>query len=78
MKKSEITSILVVAFCLILYACEGNVEQKSTPYKLNGGVDVEIVIIDSCEYLLSGVGYSQMITHKGNCKFCAKRNSTHD
>lgn len=30
----------------------------------------EIVIIDSCEYLLK----RDMITHKGNCRFCKERN----
>jgi len=36
--------------------------------------DLYIIIIDSCEY----VGYlnqshGDLLTHKGNCKFCAKR-----
>lgn len=32
-----------------------------------------VITIDSCEYLLAGYDRSRMITHKGNCKFCAER-----
>lgn len=31
------------------------------------------VIYDSCEYVLSNA--VEMMAHKGNCKFCAKRDS---
>ena len=38
----------------------------------------QTIVIDSCEYLflVDGGGYNggQTITHKGNCKFCEKRN----
>ncbi len=35
----------------------------------------EIYEIDSCEYVVSNIGFnSAVITHKGNCKFCANRN----
>ena len=37
------------------------------------GYQISIIEFDSCQYLISGVGYSQMMTHKGNCKFCAER-----
>ena len=30
----------------------------------------DIVIIDSCEYLLN----RDMLAHKGNCRFCKERN----
>ena len=61
--------LVAVIFC----GCEGNVEQKSTPYRLSGGVDVEIVIIDSCEYIKINGGNATWGSHKGNCKFCAQR-----
>lgn len=33
----------------------------------------KIVVIDNCEYIMyHSYGY-ESITHKGNCKFCAKR-----
>lgn len=35
----------------------------------------EIYEIDSCEYVVSNIGFnSAVITHKGNCKFCVNRN----
>lgn len=36
----------------------------------------QIVVIDSCEYLIWRTTSSspQHSTHKGNCKFCAERN----
>ena len=37
--------------------------QDSKDYK------VEIIVIDSCEYLRE----YHMLTHKGNCKFCEER-----
>ena len=40
----------------------------------NGIRDIRLYVIDSCEY----IGYinafnSDVLTHKGNCKFCAER-----
>ena len=61
--------LVAVIFC----SCEGNVEQKSTAYRLSGGDAVEIVIIDSCEYIKTNSGNATWGSHKGNCKFCAKR-----
>ena len=43
----------------------------------NGGGSEEqftVITIDGCEYLLANYDRSRMITHKGNCKFCAERN----
>ena len=40
-------------------------------------IDLQVVVIDSCEYLIGyeytgyhGYGY---LSHKGNCKYCAER-----
>ena len=43
-----------------------------TAVKVNG-YQISIIEFDSCQYLISGAGNSQMMTHKGNCKFCAER-----
>jgi hypothetical protein len=34
---------------------------------------VQILTIDSCEYIWCKNGYGAGLTHKGNCKFCAER-----
>ena len=60
--------------CVILFGCEGNVETKSTPYIINGRCNVEIHVIDSCEYIRVCSGSRSWGSHKGNCKFCAERN----
>lgn len=40
-----------------------------------GNSYLSIIVIDSCEYVgYLGGTYSDFLTHKGNCKFCAKRN----
>jgi len=39
----------------------------------NNEEEFTVITIDSCEYLLARYDRSRMITHKGNCKFCAER-----
>jgi hypothetical protein len=69
-KKSSIYLLVAVIF----FGCgEGNVEQKSTSYRLSGCDDVLIVVIDSCEYLRFSCGNATWGSHKGNCRFCAER-----
>ena len=35
----------------------------------------KIVVIDSCEYISYYLGWKEgLLTHKGNCKYCAERN----
>lgn len=86
MKKMRLLPSAVLAANLLLAAVflsscgnEGlSNQQKSNKLIIETGVEVNgyvIIIIefDSCQYLVSGIGYSQMMTHKGNCKFCAVR-----
>jgi len=61
--------LVAVIFC----GCEGNVESKSTPYLLDGGLSVKIFVIDSCEYIKIEGGNATWGSHKGNCKFCTER-----
>ena len=53
------------------------VEKTNDVYKVYDDLNVRVVIIDSCEYLIghtclgyNGYGY---MSHKGNCKYCAER-----
>ena len=34
---------------------------------------MEILTIDSCEYLYGGWGNATVLTHKGNCVYCIDR-----
>jgi hypothetical protein len=75
MKKSEIISILVVSFCLILYGCDSFIARKvSVKQTYYDRYQYKVVEIDSCEYVVSMVHHGYSICHKGNCKFCLERN----
>jgi hypothetical protein len=71
--------ILLVMFCFS--SCEESQESKDyiarrkvfENVKIVNGYHIAVIEYDSCEYLVSGSGYSQMMAHKGNCKYCAKR-----
>jgi len=68
--------ILLVLTALIMVGCDNKTDAKKIEEanRLNG---FNIVVIDSCEYLIKtramgyqGFGY---FAHKGNCRFCAER-----
>ena len=44
--------------------------RNSPVYKIEG-TPIYLVILDSCEYYYAG--FSNGLTHKGNCKFCKQR-----
>ena len=54
------------------------VEKTNDVYRVYDDLNIRVVIIDSCEYLIGsrqygiyqGYGY---LSHKGNCKYCAER-----
>ena len=58
----------------ILYGCETkNVTVEETHAKINGR-PISVYVIDGCEYIGDVRGERRdIITHKGNCKFCAVR-----
>jgi len=64
------TFLVFVIFC----SCETkNVNIQKTFTTINNR-DISIYEIDSCEYIGNVYGgHGDMITHKGNCKFCVER-----
>ncbi len=65
--------LVAVIFC----GCEEqqtSYDKQSTIYSNEQMLDAKIYIIDSCEYIgkLRGAN-TDILTHKGNCKFCAER-----
>jgi len=62
--------ILMIIVCAGFISCtEPNVDSKKTEYILRCGQNrMEIVVIDSCEYLYGDWGNATVLTHKGNCK----------
>lgn len=68
--------VLLVAVIFCGYCDIKRANEHSQVFKKSvdvNGYQISIIEFDSCQYLISGDGYSQMITHKGNCKFCAER-----
>lgn len=72
-KQFSITLLIAVLLSVCFYGCETNVKSETTK-DLIDGVEVEIVTIDSCEYIHIRGGNASWGSHKGNCKYCAKRN----
>jgi hypothetical protein len=66
-----VLATLIVVFVILCFGCGGSDWQKGKNEEVISSI--RVITYDSCEYLVSGFGYSQMITHKGNCKFCAAR-----
>ena len=75
-QSSAFAYVLLVA--VIFCGCDdmNRAEERSKVFKTAvevNGYQISIIEFDSCQYLISGVGYSQMMAHKGNCKFCTER-----
>ena len=68
---------VILSGILLLTGCDtNNVKVEQTEHLIRyKGVDIITYTIDSCQYIgnLCG-GNGTYLTHKGNCKYCAKRN----
>ena len=58
---------LVIALPLLMFSC------TSGPYDYVEAGMVEIIEIDSCEYVFIHTPTGSGLAHKGNCKYCAER-----
>jgi hypothetical protein len=75
--------LIIVLLTLIAMGCGESIptqdELNATNMRNSGKTVNQYYIMemtyDSCEYLVSGYGNSQMMTHKGNCKYCQQRNN---
>ena len=81
MKKILTLIVILCAMCSCNKKPDTNVyhevEKTNDVYEVYRGLQLKVVVIDSCEYLIgdnwSGYqGYGYM-SHKGNCKYCAER-----
>ncbi len=65
----------VLILTLLLFGCETkNATETQTETSINGKT-IYIYVIDDCEYIGSIYGSNtDFATHKGNCKYCTKRN----
>ena len=51
----------------------GCAEHNGTYIKDENNFGWEVVVIDSCEYIVDYGKYSNGTSHKGNCKYCQQR-----
>jgi hypothetical protein len=71
--------ILLVMCCFFSCSVSTSENKKATASNIvvkNHGVKshgIQILTIDSCEYVWVKNGYGAGLTHKGNCKYCAER-----
>jgi len=77
--KTSILALTKAFFILLVMCCfsscsNSNVETKTTDIQVGSySSKIKVVEIDSCEYLWGDWGNATVLTHKGNCKYCAKR-----
>lgn len=74
----KIILTLLLSGLLSLQSCDDDPDSKvyrqTTKYKINRmNSALEILTIDSCEYLYSDEDNATMLTHKGNCVYCTDR-----
>jgi len=62
---------LIIVAVLMLAACDMSVKTRTT--ENIGGTSFDVIEVDSCEYLVSTLGYHGYMAHKGNCKYCEQR-----
>lgn len=73
MKKLIILVLGVFLLSACGYSQEGEKNGNIAPVPLSGGLPLYEVKVDSCEYLvIRGTQSGNVLTHKGNCKYCAK------
>lgn len=80
--------ILIVAITLLAFSScfkisrDTNNEENIVGLKdvkiIDYSDDLHLYEIDSCEYIGSMKYQNEMLTHKGNCKYCLQRNKVHE
>ena len=63
--------LLIIAAVMMLTAC--NTTRKGRTTENVDGSAFDVIVVDSCEYLIGDCGYSGYMAHKGNCKYCEQR-----
>lgn len=80
--------IIIVAITLLaLTNCNSDIKPLTTTDEIYPIIDkiqtidgtgirnIRLYIIDSCEYIGHINNWHDVLTHKGNCKFCKERNN---
>lgn len=74
MKNNILIFILIIITAIFIVGFNNKVTVEDSDIMVSG-IMMRTYTIDSCEYIGSIHGSSgDVLTHKGNCKFCIKRN----
>lgn len=60
--------IKLLILCILFSSCVKNTTESITELIKFNGDYLQVIEIDSCEYLYQGGGNAALLTHKGNCK----------
>lgn len=63
-------NLIITALCLLTLA---SCDTKREDGRYNPSYMPRTYVIDSCEYIGYLCGYSSVLAHKGNCKYCEER-----
>jgi hypothetical protein len=63
----------IVAAMIVCCLCSCNTTRKEITTENVDGSAFDVIVVDSCEYLIGDCGYSGYMAHKGNCKYCEQR-----
>lgn len=66
--------IKLLILCILFSSCVVKHIPETKEIIPFDGTELLVVEIDSCEYLYGDWGNSYVLTHKGNCKYCLKKN----
>lgn len=72
--KTVIHILFMVIVTSIFTACDTTIPVERGKATFDGR-PIDVVTFDGCEYVYMRGGESRTLTHKGNCKFCAQRES---
>ena len=66
--------VAIVAAMIVVCLCSCEPTRRTRTIEHVGGTTFDVIEVDSCEYIIGNSGYKGYMAHKGNCKYCAKRN----
>ena len=63
----------IVAAMIAACLCSCNQTRQTRTIENINGTTFDVIVIDSCEYLIGSALYEGYMAHKGNCKYCEQR-----
>ena len=66
----------IVAAMIVACLCSCEPTRQTRTIENVSGTCFDVIVIDSCEYVIGGAGYKGYMAHKGNCKYCEQRRKT--